>query len=76
MEGSDVLVSDDVESVSITETERTTCVKRRCRRRKRAKAINALQDAADGTATNGESAVEGSTSFLVEMADLDSEELD
>ena len=75
MEGSDALVSDDVKSVSITGTERTPCAKRRCRR-KRARAVNALQDAADGTATTAESAVGGATSLVVEMADLDSEELD
>ena len=75
MEGSVALMSDDVKSVSITGTERTPCAKRRCRR-KRARAVNASQDGADGTATTAEFAVDGATSLLVEMADLDSEELD
>ena len=75
MEGSDALVSDDVKSVSTTGTERTPCTKRRCHW-KRARAVNASQDATDGTATTAESALDGATSLLVEMADLDSEELD
>ena len=66
MKGSDALVSDDVKSVSITETERTPCVKRHCHR-KRARAVNASKDAEDGTATTAESAVDGATSLLVEM---------
>ena len=76
MEGSDTLVIDDVKFVSITGTERTPCAKRRFRR-KRARAVNASpKDAADGTATTAESAVNGATSLLIEMADLDSKELD
>ena len=64
MEGSDALVSEDVKSVSITGTDRTPFAKRRGRR-KRARAVNASQDAADGTATTAESAVDGATSLLV-----------
>ena len=76
MEGSDALVSDDVKYVFITGTERTPCAKRRCRR-KQARVVNAsLKDTADGTATTAESAVDGATSILVEIADLDSKELD
>ena len=77
MKGSDALVTDDVTSVSITETERTPCAKRRFHRKKRGRAVNASQkDAVDGTATTGESAVGGATSLVVAIADLDSEELD
>ena len=75
MEGSDALVSDDVKPVFIAATERTPCAKRRCCRKK-ARAVNVSpKDAADKTATTAESAVDGSTRFLVEMADLASEEL-
>ena len=76
MNGSDALVRDEVKSVSITGTELTPCVKRRCYWKKRAGAVNAPQDAIDGTAMTEKSAVDGKTSLLVEMADLDSEELD
>ena len=77
MNGSDALVSNDVKSVFSTGTEGTPCARRRCRRKKRAGAVCALpQDVVDGTATTGVSAVNETTSLLVKMADLDSEELD